>query len=150
MATECREMIETDNAYAAGVVDGEGCIQINATPKHTWLAISVANSDPRVCVWLAERYGGKVHQDKPRVRNGKPTRVMYSWQVGSATAGEFLKAIHPYLVIKKEQADIALAFLVTKGKGGQRVEPGDQLHRLDLIERLNKTRAHRPPLRAVK
>ena len=143
-------MIETDNAYAAGIVDGEGCIQISTTTKRTWLAIGVANSDPRVCVWLSERYGGKVHQQKPRTQNGKPTRIMYTWYVGSAAAGNFLKTIYPYLVIKKEQADIALAFLTTKGTGGQRVEPGDYLHRLDLIERLKQTRAHRPPLRAVK
>ena len=142
-------MSETDHAYAAGIVDGEGSIGINSTPKHTWLVISVANSDPRVCVWLADRYGGKVHQDKQRIRNGKSTRIMYHWQAGAATSGKFLKVIHPYLVIKKEQADIALAFLMTKGKGGQRVEPGDYLYRLDLIERLKETRAHRPPLRAV-
>ena len=142
-------MSETDHAYAAGIVDGEGSIAISGRLK-TALFVTVSNSDPRVCIWLKERYGGFVYQSPGRIRNGKQTRIIYQWRCASATAGQFLKIIYPYLVIKKEQAEIAFAYLSTKGKTGQRVEIGDHLHRLDLIERLNQTRHHRPPLRAVK
>jgi hypothetical protein len=143
------KMTETDNAYAAGILDGEGSIAISGRAK-TALCIYVGNSDPRMCVWLKERYGGSIYQSPSRIRNGKSTRIMYQWQLASASAGAFLKAVYPYLVIKKEQADIAFAYLATKGKSGQRVEVGDHLYRLDLIDRLKETRNHRPPLKAVK
>jgi len=137
---------ETDHAYAAGIVDGEGTITLHDHGKRTALTVAVFNSEPRVCVWLQERYGGSIGQNiRP-----DPHRIMYAWRCSSSLASKFLNNIYPYLIIKKQQADIALAYLKTVGRRGQRVEPGDYLHRLDLIERLNQTREHRPPLRAVK
>lgn len=139
-------MIETVHAYAAGIVDGEGCIAISENAKRTQFRIEVVNSDPRVCVWLKERYGGSVYQKK---HYGGSRHIVYSWIVVSSTAGEFITAIYPYLVIKKEQADIALAYLKTKGKIGQRLEAGTYDERVRLIKRLSEARVHRPSLKVV-
>jgi hypothetical protein len=39
---------------------------------------------------------------------------MYRWKIAGQAASEFLKAVLPYLVIKRKQAEIAIEFQATK------------------------------------
>lgn len=102
---------ETELAYAAGIVDGEGCIFIgnrggNATPKYT-LKVEVCSTTPVVLRWLRNRFGGNITNATTPSDKQKPQQ---RWSVSTAAAGKFLAAIRPYMVIKAEQADLAIQF----------------------------------------
>jgi len=138
-------MTKIDHAYAAGIVDGEGSISIQNYSSITSLRVEVVNTDPRICLWLKERFDGRVYQH-PRT-NGR--RMLYKWTVASAAAGTFLKAICPYMILKKEQAEIALAYQQTMRKTSDRLSWFDKQNRLKLITKLNEARRERPSLRVV-
>lgn len=113
---------ETDKAYIAGIIDGEGCILLC---EHQRLArrgrtpvimptISVVMNDPQSIKFMGERYRGRV---KEYSRPGK--RNYYRFDVAARKeVSEFLRDIYPYLTVKKRQADIMLDFLELPVYGG--------------------------------
>lgn len=113
--------------YVAGIIDGEGTITIcrseyttnrkaeNGRPARQYhttgfsLKISVKNTDLKLMKWLKSRFGGEWYADKGKQPiNWKSS---YAWYYGAESKQDFLLAILPYLIIKKEQALIALEFL---------------------------------------
>lgn len=111
----------TTLAYIAGLIDGEGCIQIHSSkgPRSTRrshsLQVSISNADPRLMMWLIEVIGGGV---TPRKQRSLQHRIGYDWKIFSGNAGRLLEAVRAYLVIKSEQADLALAFLALNSRHG--------------------------------
>ena len=107
-------------AWAAGAVDGEGCIAIVAV-KHKdsvrlqyGLYIAVGNTDPRMPRRLADLFGGNV-----LVKSARPgNRTMYEWRIFASKAGAVLKELRPYLIVKGEQADVGIAFAETLRRRG--------------------------------
>lgn len=111
----------TDWAYSAGIVDGEGSIFIKRTKpngrqrgkscQHT-LVVIVTNTDLQLLDWLQGLFGGSVGlpkqpQSSAVIRGTRPCKV---WQVGGARASAVLRGILPYMRIKREQAEIGIAF----------------------------------------
>jgi hypothetical protein len=105
-------MNDTDCAYAAGFVDGEGCITIatssprkpNGVDRYRYyhLIVTVGQKDPTILNWLQSLWGGKMYPSY-----GKSSATL--WKVWSEEAKAFLHDIRPYLKGKTEQADYALA-----------------------------------------
>jgi hypothetical protein len=103
--------------YIAGVIDGEGSISIiKASTKYNFsyqLRLIVTNTDYRMLKWLKDTIGyGNVLERKRKVSNPKWSNV-YIYAITANKAKDLLKAIYPYLVIKREQADIAIEFTKT-------------------------------------
>lgn len=99
----------TDLAYAAGIIDGEGCIRIihRKTGKQGWsMNVEVCTTDPRLMMWLKDHFEGAIRRS-PRFGNRKDA---YAWKLSIRKAALFLQAIRPFLLIKGEQADLAIAF----------------------------------------
>ena len=96
-------------AYAAGYVDGEGCIRID---KYT-LRIEISSCYPGCLKWLEENFGGKFSLKAVAIG---PTRRSYRWIINAKDAGEFLIGILPYSKEKKTQAKLAIQFLETADK----------------------------------
>lgn len=102
---------ENKNAYCAGLIDGEGSIQIKKSkgyhgeinPSYC-LLLSVGNRYLSMCEWLKVNFGGSIttynHRDIP----------MYKWQIASNQAANFLSRIQPYIVCKTPQIAVALRF----------------------------------------
>lgn len=118
---------ETDKAYLAGLIDGEGCIVITKsvyertpTPIYS-LAVVVSSCDGDVLRYWAEKTGcGKVRTGALEHGN---SRKSYVWWVSSRQAESLLRCVYPYLMLKREQADIAFKFTETiapVGGWGQR------------------------------
>ena len=93
----------------AGLVDGEGCISIpryqaKATAKTGYryhaLHLVITTTDPRMLVWVQERFGGVVWKPKPH-RGREHYRPQYRWDIRSVMAEKVLKLILPYLVGKR-------------------------------------------------
>jgi hypothetical protein len=114
---EGRMVSETDKAYIAGLVDGEGCVRIwkvgsprqldkmnRKTPIYNpWL--SIANNNVEVLRWIQSLYGGRL---QPHNR----TRPVQAWVLvlTSRAAERILKDIVPYLRIKKPQTEVVLGY----------------------------------------
>ena len=102
-------------AYAAGIIDGEGCIYI----EHAWskkrryrypfLNVSVRNTNEWICQWFKIQFGGVVYPFTPRNPKWK---VTWHWALSGHKAQEFLKLLLPYLQMKRPQAELAIQFSI--------------------------------------
>lgn len=128
---------ETDKAYLAGILDGDGCICISPKRRSkgdkvyivNYLYVFISNSNPKLMEWL-KSIGGSVVELKPGAGALKRTGPVFSWSISARQAGQFLTQVVPYLIIKKEQAEAAIYFQSLRkphGKGRLRTELDDYL-----------------------
>jgi hypothetical protein len=103
-------MDETMYAYLAGIIDGEGSISArfgsNAKGRNPTLHLDlmVINTNTRLIAWLLENFGGRA---KPRqFHDGR--KVVYEWVLAMRGAANLLPHVLPYMLLKREQAEIAL------------------------------------------
>src|SRR5574340_1188911 len=112
---------DTDRAYLAGLVDGEGCISIveDGSSEKQWsprlgLVVFISSCEKDVLdYWANKTQIGRVYIGTKARGNA---RTGYLWQIRGAAACEFLWQIYPYLIAKKEQADVAFKFQETVGR----------------------------------
>ena len=106
------DIAPTDLAYAAGVIDSDGCIAVRKTDYAGrrsgagWQSVyqprvTVKQVTPQAVDLLHELFGGYRFQGKPSAPNG---RVLLGWDVHSAAAVCVCESLLPYLRIKREQA----------------------------------------------
>lgn len=113
-------MKRVDLAYYAGILDGEGSIQLFPNRCKTfWLGISVVNTDEWIVQSLKFAFGGQIGFDS-RGHNQKP---IFRWRITSKGALSFLEQVYPYLKLKKPHADIAIAFQKHKSRIGSQNNP---------------------------
>lgn len=103
---------DAERAYAAGILDGEGCISIKryTTPgrprPYHQLHVQICMSDHHVLEWLQERFAGSIMK---RGRKTQPHhRDLWVWTVASNQALRFLRMVRPYLLVKSGQSDQAM------------------------------------------
>jgi hypothetical protein len=110
-------MNEVDLAYAAGIFDGEGSVSIIHTKtghtkadgsiyRHYRLQVCVVNTNPILCQWLKETFGGCITQS----HKGENRLPLWQWIKPSHKGAKFLKLIQPYLHLKSPQVKLALEF----------------------------------------
>jgi hypothetical protein len=110
------EIKDTDWAYAAGFVDGEGCIAIarsfQSKPGRFYYSVQVvvANRDRAVLEWMQGLWGGLVVSASSPL-NGPRTRPVWHWRCSMGGARQFLSGVRPFLRIKGSQCDNALAMI---------------------------------------
>lgn len=97
-------------AYAAGLIDGEGSISIRARPsrRSLYVVISIANTDQRMTDWLRTQFGGTVGRSHQNPERG--WRPQWTWQLLGGAVCQLLEAVQPWLIVKGEQARVALGF----------------------------------------
>jgi hypothetical protein len=92
---------ESALAYIAGLFDGEGCI----TRANSYPIVQIGMTDRDVIEYLAT-LGGTIRVEQPP-GNRKP---LYRWRVmAGREVAEFLAAIFPFLRVKRQQAEDAIA-----------------------------------------
>ena len=112
-------------AYTAASIDMDGCICLSRTTLQTSagnpyfgydLKVSVANQDLKVMRWFVRYFGGEF---RPKSKNSSKLtdNPGFEWFVsgGYKKIEIFLLGILPYLIIKREQANIALQFIRLNG-----------------------------------
>lgn len=106
--------------YIAGLIDGEGSVLIKkmVLGYSYRLDVSINNTDIRVMDWLQDVLGGSVTSGEASMRNGIRNKPIIRWCVTGEYAMALLEAILPCLVIKKEQAEIGIAFQQAKKDWG--------------------------------
>ncbi len=108
-------MRDTDFAYAAGLVDGDGCIAISREnrydrpkPYYFRVNVRVCQTDLEALKWLKETFGGCIYtQNHPRGNR----KECWAWSIRNRQGIIcFLLGIIPYLKIKQQQALLCLEF----------------------------------------
>ena len=109
--------------WAAGFFDGEGSVCVSRRKRTAGfiehhLAVQVVQVDPRPIHALRARFGGSLRQAD---RNGKP---FFYLRFHGTKAEHFLKTMYPHLLVKREEAGLALQLRELIGVPGRRMAPG--------------------------
>lgn len=105
-------MIETDFAYVAGLIDGDGCFSTSHNGSgYLNISLRLVNRDKPTLNWLALKFGGTV-VSKGNVNIPDHWNPTYQWVVSSGPLKELLPEIIPYLRIRKAQAELTLDFVL--------------------------------------
>jgi len=109
--------MENKFAYLAGIIDGEGSISIEIQGaaecrKTDYYAIRllVINTDTRLLEWLKENFGGSINKRKAYENR----RQCYNWALFSYDAANLLAKCLPFMIIKKQRAQVLIQFMQTK------------------------------------
>lgn len=97
-------------AYAAGLIDGEGCIRIqkqkNKLAYIPVVQVSMSDKARGILVGMQKEFGGNLYsQDFHQEKWSKQT----TWRVNGAEAVAFLRKVLPNLMLKPRQAELALS-----------------------------------------
>jgi len=119
------EIIEKDNLiYLAGILDGEGWIGIvkteirrNEKSARYYLIIAISNTSKELMDWLCSKVGGTYCLAK---ENRKEWKDHYKWDLTGESAYKILQKVYPYLVVKREQAKMAMEFQLKRSITKQR------------------------------
>mgnify|MGYP001096394048 CR=1 FL=1 len=113
-----REFIEPKNtdvelAYFAGIVDGEGSITISDCSAsqgkmHFVTQFSLSSTDLVLIEWTVNHFGGKYKKYTPAQLSVKSRKNVYKYSATGPRLEYILKAVMPYLIIKKHEAKIML------------------------------------------
>lgn len=114
----------TDLAWAAGIVDGEGCISLHTVKTAGGvcyvLRLTVANTSPLMLDRLHHIFGEG--NTVPKKRASEHHRQSWHWQVCSKQAERVLRLIEPYLINKREEARVGLLSRELMGRHGENKE----------------------------
>jgi hypothetical protein len=137
-------------AYMAGLVDGEGTICI--FPYYGRQAkyplgyrrykpvLAVTNTNRLMIEWIVEHFGGIVRRVR---RYRREHKQVYRWECAHTQAVEALVAIRPFLLVKREQADLFIEFQAGARRYGRGLIPLDIADRREVIaariKELNRT-----------
>lgn len=105
----------TDLAYIAGILDGEGTIDIR--PSFTThkgkkygpyyiVRLTISNCDMNLMNYLMEKVGGKFYTQR---RDNPNHKDVYKWQIFGKNAIYLLEHLIGYMIIKRQHAEIAIS-----------------------------------------
>lgn len=98
-------------AYVAGLIDGEGCLEIQKKDTKYQARIRICMTDEKMIKWLQESFGGYF---ETRKFNNDAWKDAYGWTIkNNIMVKPFIEKICPYLKLKKPQAEIIKEFLKT-------------------------------------
>lgn len=119
----------TWKCYAAGLIDGEGCIGIrkrqrpqDRTPVYSPY-VTVNMTARQVVEKMQLLFGGALN---PKYNPKPNARVSWAWTLTGKNARKFLDQVQPFLLLKAAQAEAALWVLKSTAKdpNGKKLTPG--------------------------
>jgi len=108
-------MKEADKAYIAGFIDGEGCIALWSSGRPrvgrsvVRPCVFLANTNLEVLEWIRE-VTGLGHISRYIERRSPRHKPLYRLIFSENEIPILLEAVLPYLKVKREQAEIVLAY----------------------------------------
>src|SRR5690349_20798335 len=108
-------------AYLAGIIDGEGTLFIGNYGNKDKIrgtgffqtVMAVTTTDKCLVDWLFINFGGWKSEYTPKQRAINCKGPVHSWKCTGDRLTHLCELILPYLVIKKDQAEILLAMRQT-------------------------------------
>ena len=103
IADKTLNLTETEKAYIAGIIDGEGTIGIHKDSRRSWVLyqprVSIANSNRELLEWIKTKACVNCHIHRIEL------------DINNYDVKPLLIAVIPYLHIKKKQATLMLEFI---------------------------------------
>jgi hypothetical protein len=114
-------LTEPEKGYLAGLFDGEGTIGYYDFRERHESTVMITNADPRVMNWLVEKIGyGNVHTVRKAYARRK--HVVHHWRISNKPrVYDFLEAISPYLIVKKDQVELLLNLWKSEKPGKNKI-----------------------------
>lgn len=105
--------MNTDAAYVAGLIDGEGCIHIEKSKQTYRVRATLGMTEPALPLLeeMRGRWGGVLRQQRPETDRWA---AAWQWYVWGDVATSLLRHVLPYLRLKRQQAEIGLAVEATR------------------------------------
>lgn len=112
-----------DLSYIAGLMDGEAYIGVkkskagertDRTSPGYHARIQIRMVDEAAIRFIAETLGGWYYKEKPHCAKGRP---LYCYQATDKKAETILRALLPYLRVKRASAETVLALRETQAEG---------------------------------
>lgn len=96
--------------YAAGFFDGEGCVNITMAGeiRQAVLRVTIVNTDPNILNEFSKTFDGKLL--RPRAYSNPNWKLFRAVEWRGKRAVAFLKVIHPHVIVKRKQVDLAFKF----------------------------------------
>jgi len=136
-------MKETEKAYLAGIIDGEGTVSIvrlfNHGDKVYYVAsVEVSNTNLKLLNWISERVGGSKVPDRRKLVNGQ--KIVYRLGLRDRLAENVLREVSSYLVLKDRQAELVMELRSRIRKNGDRsrLTDSERAYRAHLYEECAK------------
>ena len=110
---------DTEAAYIAGLLDGEGCfrvcigkIDMKKKKKIGCIStlITITISDKKPIKWLQKKLSYFGYEPKIHIHILEKAKALYNIEIGGMRAASLAKRILPYLIIKKEHAKLIIEF----------------------------------------
>lgn len=136
-------LTETQKAYLAGIVDGEGYVTVHARKvgygKSCQPKVMIASTSVKWLSDLRDITGGLGSFHLNQKRKSVKWKPFGQWCIVGKAAQNFLKEIYPYLQIKKEQAWLVINFeMVGQGKRRNKEQLEKQVQDLNSLRILNQ------------
>ena len=109
--------IETDRAWMAGIVDGEGTIAFERhsitrySYNHYYPTVQLVNTNVNTFPLFMEEYGGYMSMVSDKRAIATRHKQAYRWLCDMDRMEQFLTDIRPYLRLKSEQCGILLDYI---------------------------------------
>lgn len=121
-----------DAAYLAGIIDGEGSIDIYASSEQMLARVSVGNTYLPLLEEIQKHYGGMLCRNKSNKSNRVKPFYQLEWR-GNKRIRPLLEAVLPYLIVKRAQAEFVLQNWVPSFQGsGYRLTQEQKEKRQDM------------------
>lgn len=103
-------LTQVQAAYLAGLIDGEGSIMLYRRGDGSAMRLAITNTYRPVLEWCQATCGVGNIVDVKATHDAAKHKAQRIWLVNSQAAASVLEQIEPYLIIKKEQAQLAIEF----------------------------------------
>ncbi len=107
-----KNTITTEISYIAGFFDGEGCVRIKKAGHSNncfFVIAHLTNTNLEILQKVKLLFGGSIRFQE----EGRNKRI-YNWSLSCSEAVDFLRTLLPFLIEKREQAELALHFHFNK------------------------------------
>lgn len=118
-----------NNAYLAGILDGEGNVSFCRSRTAVFPRVLIVNTNLELLEAIQEAHGGDIKQLSCRKAGWKQA---YQWRLSNSRCVELLDKLRPWLRIKAPLADLVFAWdAIRPGSAGRWSDEGRAA--LDLI-----------------
>lgn len=99
-----------DTGYLAGLIDGEGCLSFRYDGRKTILrlypALVIHMTNYEIIKLLHNEFGGSFGT----IQSDGIKKISYTWQFQGEQVISIVQRVYPYLIVKKQQADLILGY----------------------------------------
>lgn len=107
-------MKETDLAYLAGILDGEGAVMVTRVADSRYcggcyfrVCVQVGNTNRALVEFIDSLFPASI-QGPYQPRNSTRAKPVYYWIANGRRSREILRACLPYLRLKRRQAELCI------------------------------------------